>query len=214
MTQQQVPVGSALPRPERNRQPPLGERRLIVGQCNPLVTLFNKSARPGLLVICIFRLRNRPLRHRVYQKRQHQPRCDFVDGFDCERRCARRARASPTWNCPGLPLRARGIARRWNREGFGATANPAKSRWPRHIFADGGEQAFAGRRVDASPCNPRLRARRADVSWSEPLLGLRRCRCDTNDFGSHIVSRFRDLGRVSLLHLSARDDKLCGNARA
>ena len=37
------------PRPERNRQPPLGERRLIVGQCNALVTLFNKTARPGIV---------------------------------------------------------------------------------------------------------------------------------------------------------------------
>jgi hypothetical protein len=62
------------------------------------------------------------------KKRQHQPSCDFVDGFDCERRRNRRTRASPAWSCPGLPVRARGIARRWNRDGFGETAKRAKSR--------------------------------------------------------------------------------------
>jgi hypothetical protein len=66
----------------------------------------------------------------------------------------------------GLPLRARGIARRWDREGIGETAKPAKSRsvepWPRHIFTDGGMPASsssnlcrkASGRIIARPAAP------------------------------------------------------------
>ena len=161
---------------------------MIVGQCNHLVTVFNKSAQPGFVGHLYFPAPQPP------STPPRQPRCDFVDRFDCERRCARRARASPTWICPGLPLRARGIARRWNREGFGATANPAKSRSaeprPRHIFADVGEQALPQgewKRHRAThgfvPVAPMCRG-------AYICFGLRRCRCDTNDFGSRIVSRF------------------------
>jgi hypothetical protein len=82
---------------------------------------------------------NAPLCHRLYQKRQQQPRCGFVDGFDCERRGARRVSPACTalvYLCAHQELRDAGTVEDLE------LAKPAKGRSVepclRRIFADVG----------------------------------------------------------------------------